>query len=146
MSEEYEFMSPEWVKAIHEAINSSEDYEKAAKTWEGDILFVAIDLPPVVSEKFGDKEKIGFWLDLWHGKSRGYEFVEDVDSKKAEFTIIATYENWKKVVKGELNPVSGLMTRKLKVKGSLTKILRHTNAAIALLKAVQIVPTKFIDE
>ncbi|MGQ4891854.1 MAG: SCP2 sterol-binding domain-containing protein [Candidatus Njordarchaeia archaeon] len=146
MPEEYEFMSPEWVKAIHESVNNSEEYEKAAKNWEGDILFVATDLPPNVSQKFGGKEKIGFWLDLWHGKSRGYEFVEDVESKKPEFVISSTYENWKKVVKGDLNPVSGLMTRKLKVKGSLAKILRHTNAAIALLKAVQKVPTKFIDE
>ncbi len=140
------FLTEEWVKSAHEFINESEDYEKAAKTWEGDILFVATELPEKVREKLTDKDKIGFWLDLWHGKSRGYKFVEDPDNFKATFTITATYENWKKVLKGELNPVRGMMTRKLKVQGNLAKILRYTNAAIALLKAVQQVPTKFLDE
>jgi len=146
MSSEYVFPSPEWVGAAHNAINESEEYEKAAKTWEGDILFVATDLPDVVAEKYGGKKELGLWLDLWHGKSRNWEFVEDVGSKQATFVISATYETWKKVLRGQLNPVRGMMTRKLKVKGSLPKILRYANAAIALLKAVQKVPTKFLDE
>lgn len=146
MSEPVMFLTEDWVKLAHESINKSEEYEKAAKTWEGDILFVATDIPESARELTGGREKIGFWLDLWHGKSRDYKYVEDPDNFEAAFVITATYENWKKVLKGELNPVTGMMTRKLKVKGSLSKILRYTNAALALLKAVQSVPTKFPDE
>jgi len=146
LSEEAMFLTEEWVKKAHEAVNNSEEYEKAAKTWEGDILFVATDIPENIRHITGGKDKIGFWLDLWHGKSRDYKYVEDPDNFEAAFKIIATYENWKKVLKGELNPVTGMMTRKLKVKGSLSKILRYTSAAMALLKAVQTVPTKFPDE
>jgi len=34
------FPSDEWIKMFKNKINESREYEEAAKTWEGDFLFV----------------------------------------------------------------------------------------------------------
>ncbi len=34
------FGSTEWLESFHDAINTSQSYEEAAKNWEGDFYFV----------------------------------------------------------------------------------------------------------
>ena len=57
------FPSDEWIKNFKDELNKSEDYEKAAKDWEGDFLFV-------VSPDEELKNEVVFYVDLWHGKCR----------------------------------------------------------------------------
>jgi putative sterol carrier protein len=74
----YKFPSQEWVVQFVEEINRSEAYADAATTWEGDVL--------IVVEGQG-----GAYLDLWHGKCRNMEFLDDPTQKDAEFTLTATH-------------------------------------------------------
>mgnify|MGYP000179700597 CR=1 FL=1 len=39
------------------------------------------------------------------------------DEKEAEFVYENPYSNWKKLIKGEIDPIKGLLTRKFKLKG-----------------------------
>jgi len=36
----FKFPSNEWGKAFADQLNASEDYERSAKDWEGDFIFV----------------------------------------------------------------------------------------------------------
>jgi len=126
----YKFPSPEWVKVFDEHINSSDAYANAAKTWEGDITLV-IDGGP------------GIYLDLWHGKCRLAEFLDDPDTRSPEFKITADMEKWKKVLAGKLDPVQGMVTRQIKLDGNLVKIMKNVKAAQELVRCATRVPTVY---
>ncbi len=137
------FPGPEWAKAYCEALNNSEEYRRAGKTWKaGDILFIVENLPENISRLLGSR-KVGFKLDLHEGVCRGVEYYTDPDKADAAFVITASYQDWVKVVTGKLHPTTALMTRKLRVvKGNVAILLRYAQAAIAMVKAAQSVPTE----
>ncbi|MCB0044700.1 MAG: SCP2 sterol-binding domain-containing protein [Caldilineaceae bacterium] len=126
----YLFPSAEWTEQFEQAINSSEEYAGAAKNWEGDIMLVIKDGP-------------GIYLDLWHGVCRGSDFVEDADSKSAEFKITADMDKWKQVLAGKLDPVQGMVTRKIKLDGNLVKIMKNVKAAQELVRCATTVDTRY---
>ena len=138
------FPTEEWVEEFVAKINSSAEYADAAATWEGDMVFVY--------EKEPDKnvpEDVYGWLDLWHGKCRGWEVLSGPDDPKmtgAKFTITAPYSRWKSVLKKELDPVKGMMQGKLKLRGDLPTIVRYVKAANVLVDLTGQVDTQFPDE
>ena len=123
----YAFPSSEWTEHFVNEVNSSEAYASAAKNWEGDISLV-IDGGGAI------------YLDLWHGKCRSGEYLSDPSVKSPAFKILASYDNWVKVLKGKLDPVQGLMTRQMKLEGNLVKIMQNVKAAQELVKCATKVP------
>jgi putative sterol carrier protein len=125
-----------------ERLNASSSYEEAAATWEGDLCFVFESEPDK-----GVPGDVWSWLDLWHGKCRDAKYDVPVDEgEKARFIIRAPYSRWKEVIRGELDPIKGMMQGKLKLKGDLPTIVRHVNASNELVSIAGSVPTEFIDE
>ena len=134
----YKFPSKEWINAYMEVLNNSPSYKEAAKTWEGDFLFV------IEPDDKLDKKKI-FYLDLWHGVCRGVDAYDDGDSlPETEFQYIGTYSNWLKVIRGEIDPIKGILTRKFKLVGDKGKVMRATKAAKELVVSAQKVETEFL--
>lgn len=125
----FKFPSPEWTDAFEEKINTSDAYAAAAKTWEGDLLFVV------------DESKDGIYLDLWHGKCRRSEYLASLDGVVAEFTISAPLAKWNSVLAGKLDPIQGMVTRQLKLQGNLVKIMKNVKSAQELVKCATQVPT-----
>jgi putative sterol carrier protein len=64
----------------------------------------------------------------------------------AEFVIRAPYSRWKDVIRGDLEPVKGLVQGKLRVRGDLPKILRYTKGTQELAYIAGQVDTTFPDE
>ena len=125
----YKFPSPEWTAALEEKINNSDAYANAAKSWEGDILFVV------------DDSHDGIYLDLWHGKCRKSEYHAQVAGLPAEFKISAPLAKWQNVLSGKLDPIQGMVTRQLKLEGNLVKIMKNVKSAQELVKCATQVPT-----
>ncbi len=137
----YVFPSEEWVQALKDAINGNEAYRSAAKTWEGDFYFIIEPDEATTLEK-----PVTLYMDLWHGECRDAYVVEDPSThKQPEFIISAPYSVWKQVVTGKMDPIQALMTRKLKLKGNLMKIMRAVKAANELVRSTTMVPTEFPD-
>jgi putative sterol carrier protein len=124
------FPSPAWVSDFDVAINSSDAYLNAAKNWEGDII---LEIEGVA----------GIYLDLWHGKCRSAEYMDDAKTRTAEFRISANMEKWKKVLEGKLDPVQGMVTRQLKLDGNMVKIMKNVKAAQELVRCATTVPTVY---
>jgi len=130
----FKFPSDAWIKELSEQVNQSAAYEKSAKDWEGDFVFVV--------EADHDFEDTAYlFLGLFHGKSTGAAIVESEDERDAEFVIRAPYGVWRKVIKGELDPIRGMMARRLKLSGDLMKIMRYPKAAQELVSCCSEVPT-----
>ena len=64
----------------------------------------------------------------------------------APFVLRATYDVWKKVVRGELDPVAAVISGRIKLTGAVMTLMMHTRAARALLACAALVPTEFPDE
>ena len=66
------FLTREWIEAYMVVLNTSTDYKEAAKTWEGDFLFV-------IEPDDNLDEKIIYYLDLWHGDCKSVDFFKEGD-------------------------------------------------------------------
>jgi len=128
--------SDEWVQAFADAVNASRSYAEAAKTWEGDFFLVI--------EAGGDlHEEIVMYLDLWHGECRDAFVAADRSTKSPEFVISAPERVWRKIIDKKLDPIQGMMTRQLKLRGNMVKIMKAVKAAKELVDCATQVPTEF---
>lgn len=124
------FPSEEWLKGLEMKLNSDEHYAEIAKNWEGDVL--------IIVEPTGKlKEQTAFYLDLWHGRCRGAEFKPDWSSRSPVFTLTATYDNIKDILTGKLNPMTAMMTMKLKVKGNMGYMMRNVPTVLDFVRCAQ---------
>lgn len=138
----YDFPSDEWVVKYKEAINTSEAYREAGAKWEAGPITLVVSANPDI----GLDEDYYIWLELYHGECIKAEQVTEDEGSKANFIIRGDYARWKQVVKGELDPVKGMMQGKLKLKGDLPTIVRFVKASNELVRCAQNVDTHFIDE
>ncbi len=132
----YLFPSDEWIKAFQDVVNGSESYKKAAAKWEGDFYFVAEAGP-------GLPEAVLLYVDLWHGEARSAGKVASEDEKSPEFVIRAPVNTWRRVIEKKLDPIQGMITGQLKLKGTMSKIMRFPKAAAELVSCATKVPTEF---
>jgi len=132
----YLFPSDEWTKAFVVEINHSAPYRKAAATWEGDFYFV-------VEPGGGLPEAVVLYVDLWHGEARSGGMVASESEMNPEFVIRAPLRTWRRVIEKKLDPIQGMVTGQLKLKGTLSKIMRAPKAASELVNCATKVPTEF---
>ena len=124
------FPSEEWVQAVVNKLNTDPRYAEIAKNWEGDIRFV-IEPGDVV------KETMWIYFDLWHGKCRGGK-VEALDSDiKPAFILSAPYEYIVRVLKGEIDPMSALLSRKIRVHGNMAVMMRNVPTVLDFVRCCQ---------
>lgn len=136
------FPSEEWTKLYVDAVNSSAAYKEAAAGWEGDLSYLFQAEPDK-----GVPEDIYGWFDLWHGECRQYTYnAPKEEAERAKFILSAPYSRWKEVIKGDLDPIKGMMQGKLKLKGSLPTMVRYVKASNELVALAASIPTEFIDE
>jgi putative sterol carrier protein len=135
------FPSDEWISIYRDRINGSPEYREAAATWEGAVAFVFEAEPDR-----GVAEDLWAVLDLWHGECRAAHMTTPEEGGRAPYVIRAPYSRWKEVLRGDLDPVKGMMQGKLKVQGDLATIVRYVRAANELVHLTMQVPTQFLDE
>ena len=130
------FATDEWAKVLQEELNNSESYRKAATKWEGDFYFV-------IEKGDGFPEDVYMYLDLWHGEARDAYLVEDPDSMKPAFILRAPLDIWKGVLDKKIDPIRGIMTRQLQLKGNMMKIMKAPKAATELVECAASVDTEW---
>ncbi len=133
------FPSEEWIEELKRQLNTSPAYADAAKNWEGDFYFV------VEPEKNGPlAEPIRMYMDLWHGECRDAFVVKPHHTKAPAFVMSAPYSKWKRVVTAQLDPIQGLMTGQLKLKGNMVMVMKNVRAAQEIIKACTRIDAEFL--
>ena len=131
------FPSPEWVQTLMDKLNSDERYASIARNWEGDML--------VMIDPGGElKESLIFYFDLWHGKCRDAYVVQDPKSVNATLSLRGPYENYLRLLKGELDPMQALLSRKLSIKGSMALVMRNVPTVLDFVRCCREVTDKVI--
>lgn len=121
------FPSTEWLQVLHDKLNTDEKYAQAARNWEGDMIIV-------VEPGDGLIQPVHWHLDLWHGKCRGVTVLEDGDERKATFTLRAPYDNFVRLLKGEMEPMQALLTRKIGVQGNMAILMRSVPTVLDFVR------------
>jgi putative sterol carrier protein len=132
------FPSEEWLQGLEIKLNSDPRYHEIAKNWEGDLLFFI--------EPDGNlKEQFTFYLDLWHGTCRKVEYKPAPEAHpNPTFTLTASYKDIASILQGKLNPMTAMMTSKLKVKGSMGYMMRNVPTVLDFVRVAQEVTTAIL--
>ncbi|MHA1340458.1 MAG: SCP2 sterol-binding domain-containing protein [Promethearchaeota archaeon] len=129
------FGTEEWLKVYVEKLNQNKKYEDAAKTWEGDFLFII--------EPAGNLDhEIRFYVDLYHGKARDAYVLKEGEEKETAFVFSGPYTNYVKLIEKKLDPIQGLMQGKFKLKGDMGKVMRAVKAAQELVNTILMIDTE----
>jgi putative sterol carrier protein len=124
------FPSPEWLQNLFHKLNSDEHYAQIARNWEGDMCVVIEPSGPF-------SEQLIYYLDLWHGKCRKTEILQDLTSIQPKFVLTATYDNISRIMKGELDAMTAMMTRKLHVKGNMAYMMRNVPTVLDFVRCAR---------
>ncbi len=129
------FPSQEWLNSLEEKLNSDGRYNEIAKNWEGDLVFEILPEGNL-------KEPLTMYLDLWHGKCRGVEYAPDLSGRsKPTFTLRSPYNNFTAILQGKLDPMTAMMTSKLKVEGSLGYMMRNVPTVLDFVRCAREITT-----
>ena len=137
------YPSNEWAEAFCKAINNDETCAEKGKKWgvdfKGDFLF---ELQP----GSGLEKTTYVYIPLKAGKCEGARLIDDPSEVDQGILCIGPYEEFKAIVKGELDFIDELIKGKLKLKGDMTKVVRNAmflRAVSGLLKSIE---TTFLGE
>ncbi|MEK6575896.1 MAG: SCP2 sterol-binding domain-containing protein, partial [Chloroflexota bacterium] len=83
------------------------------------------------------------YLNLWHGECRDARELADPNEGKAAFTLNAPLSVFVKVVQGRLDPMQAMMTRQLKVSGSMVYMMKNVPTVLKFVKCTQKVDSEF---
>ncbi len=138
----YEFPSQEWTVAFKEAVNSNAAYREAGKEWTFGSVAMVVKADPGA----GINNDVGMLLDVQGGQCRSTQYFENAESAQAaDFVIVASYEQWKDVILGKVDPIRAMMEGKLGLtKGHLPTIIRFVDASRALVSSASHIETRFV--
>ena len=132
------FPSKEWLKGLEAKLNSDERYGEIARNWEGDLFFF-------IEPEGNLKDRLTFYLDLWHGKCRKVDFKPSPEAyPQPGFIFTSSYKNITAILTGRLNAMTAMMTSKLKVKGSMGYMMRNVPTVLDFVRCAQEVTTEIL--
>ena len=129
------FPSDEWIKALKDQLNDSTSYAEIAKNWEGDFYF-QIDWPSGAPPTL-------LYIDLWHGKCRDAFQVTEAATHKPAFRLSAPFDNFSRVIKGELDPLQAMVTGKIRVQGNMVMLMKNIPTVLEFVRVCQQVDSTF---
>jgi putative sterol carrier protein len=130
------FPSAQWAHAFRDVLNARKSYREVARGLTADFIFHVQKEGPLKMDHM-------VYVKLKEGEAVEVEEIQGWQDRTPEFVIAAKYSQWVALMKGELEPVQGLLTRKIQVSGSVSKLMRHVAAAKELIRATRDMDTKF---
>jgi len=86
-------------------------------------------------------------VDLWHGKCRKAYVLEETQETELDpaYILSAPYSNFTRIINSQLDPMQAMITRKLRVKGSMAYMMRNVPVVLDFVRCAQEVETEFLE-
>jgi len=166
------FGTAAWFDDYMKKLNESADMKKAGKgwgvDWNGDFIFQVDEMPIEILNKlpddipddlnevrkkvrdlldeFGDGNTVYALIGLKDGSCTAAHLVKNPDEVEVGFRLMGSYTNWKKLAKAETDATKLVLTRKMKLKGKMSMIMKYIKATVIMGKVAAEVSTEFPDE
>lgn len=137
MGDRIELGSEAYLTKFKERINADEEYEKLAKTVDDSYTLILQAEPEKgVSDTMvvGFEIKEGKMTDLWTGE------------RETSFILSAPYRVWVDILLGKIGANRAFITRKLKIKGNMPRLLKTAKATDRMVQLLREMPTTFHGE
>jgi putative sterol carrier protein len=137
LGDRLELGSDEYLAKFKEKINADEEYEKLAKTVDDSYTLVLQEEPEMgVNQTIivGFEIKEGKMTDLWTGE------------RDTSFVLSARYRVWVDILLGKIGANRAFITRKLKIKGNMPRLLKTAKGTDRMVQLLREMPTTFHGE
>ncbi len=125
-----EFPSEEWLHALENKLNNDLQYREVARNWEGDVFLVV--------HPAGDlEEQVNVYLDLWHGECRQAYFVTNGNKQTAAVSLSGKFDDYLRILGGELHPMQAMLTRRLNVQGNMGLLMRNVPTVLDFVRCAR---------
>jgi putative sterol carrier protein len=128
-----EFGTPEWARALEDAVNASSEYRNSGAGWgvgfNGNIL-LAFEAGGALAKSFY------LLVRLQGGRCLGAEFVPGPSHPDAGFTLRAPFPLWREVLTGKTLAATAILTGKMRVEGNSIALLKYAGAHRSLIHCV----------
>ena len=132
------FPSYEWLTTLQEKLNEDLRYGQVARNWEGDLIF---DIQPSGAVQ----EPLLMYVDLWHGKCRGVDYAPDPAAHpKPAFILRSPYDNFAAIVAGRLDPMTAILTSKLKLSGNMAYLMRNVPTVLDFVRCAREITSEIL--
>ncbi|MFW9850398.1 MAG: SCP2 sterol-binding domain-containing protein [Candidatus Thorarchaeota archaeon] len=134
MTDRLELASEEYLSKFKSAINQDDEYSKLAETVEDSYTLVL-----QAEAERGVEETITVGFEIKHGK------MTDIwrGDKDTSFILSAPYRVWVDILLGKIGANRAFITRKLKIKGNMPRLLKTAKATDRLVALLRELPTEF---
>jgi putative sterol carrier protein len=130
-----------WADAFCAAVNADARYRTIAARWTWPVALV-VEAEPTL----GYDAAVAVRLELSGGHCAGARALAPEEAD-APFVFRAPYAVWKRVVRGEVDPLAAVARGEIRLAdGSLTTLLINAQSAKALVECARAVDTAFPDE
>ena len=127
-----EVFTEAWCTACCERLNARESYRQAAAGWSEGAVALVMTADPAQ----GIDDERAVWIDLHDGACRGSRVASEADLAAAAYVLQADPAGWKRLLAGEIEPVSAMMTGRLRLtKGNLFALAKYAGAAREMVLA-----------
>ena len=130
-----------WISAYRGRLNDNDDYAAAAAGWgvdfDGDFV---LEIHP---DDTYEGEPIYFYLALRDGACLDVDVLDDPNAVAHGYAIRGDYADWKRLIRGDLDIVTGVMTGVLEADGSTMRAMRYQDALVEMGNVAARLDTEF---
>ncbi|MCU4719281.1 SCP2 sterol-binding domain-containing protein [Halapricum hydrolyticum] len=130
-----------WIESFRDRLNDNDAYAEAADGWgvdfDGDFVL------EILADGTYDGEPLYFYLELRDGDCLQAAVLDDPDEVAHGYALRGTYTDWKRIIQGEVDIVSGVMDGTLEADGSKIRAMRYQQALVEMGETAARVETDF---
>ncbi len=126
--------SEEYLREVQRRTNEDEEYRRLARDEHESYTLILLEEPNrgVLGHVLvGFQVDGGELVDIWSGE------------RKTDFVLSGRYGTWVDILRGKLGPTRAFLMRKLRVRGSMMRLLKTSDSTMRWVEILRTIPTEF---
>lgn len=125
----YTYPSVEWMEAYRDRLNENEEYTEKGAGWgvefNGDFIFHVQADDHLPEDRY-------FFVGLADGECTEVREIDDPEDVEYGFVMRGAYADWKKLNRGEMGAIDGMMSGVFELEGDMQKVMQYSQAAVVM--------------